>query len=568
MRRALAGALTAVALLGVGLSCFVAPASATDPLKIDQQITDQADVLGDREPEVQLALDRFFDRTGDRLYVVYVPSFGSATPAEWAAATAEKSDLGPTAVFLVFATKTRAFGHAAADPKYTADGLDAVDRDQIRPALRNDDYAKATIDAAEAYGDLAEAQPLPWAWIVPGIGIALLALLFWVRRSRRRFEHTHHVLDEHGNPVDPADILTLEEIDRTSAAALVAVDDALLTSATDVAHATEQRGEAAAQPFAAAVAEGRAAIDDAFRRRRKLDKLVAKDRSDEESEHKWRKRASRILAICEEVDAALDAGTAEFDLMRDLRPAADGLLEALAPQVAAASARVASTKETYALLPTRAAAAVDGNAELAGNLLRAARRQLEKRHDAAPVRLRAIEDALRTATDLMDDVAAAEAHQLDGDTPQSIARRVEAAERFVASRRGAVGVRARTFRSEARRHLTASQAGDVDPAVAASSLSRAAKFADIGLEAAREDVAAWVRGREASDDPFSRKFDALVLAGILVDETESGGLKNLLGGSSHGGGSGAPYRGIEHGGTLRTPGCYGGTTTRGRWGGF
>ncbi len=41
-----------------------------------------------------------------------------------------------------------------------------------------------------------------------------------------------------------------------------------------------------------------------------------------------------------------------------------------------------------------------------------------------------------------------------------------------------------------------------------------------------------------------------------------------MGGSSHGGGSGAPYRGVEHGGTLRTVGCYGGTTTRGRWGGF
>ena len=565
MRRALAGALTAVAMLG----WLGSPASAADPLEIDKQITDQAGVLAERQPEVLLALDRFFDRTGDRLYVVYVPSFGESTPAEWAAATARKSDLGPTAVFLVFATQTRAFGHAAADPKYTDDGLDAVDRDQIRPALRNDDYAKATIDAAEAYGDLAEAQPLPWAWIVSAIGVALVALLIFVRRSRRRFEHTHHVLDEHGNPVDPASILTLDEIDLTSAAALVAVDDALLTSATDVAHAAKQRGDAAAQPFAAAVADGRAALDDAFRRRRKLDKLIAKGRSDEESERKTRKRASRILAICEGVDAALDAGTAEFDLLRDLRPAAEGLLEGLVPQVAAATDRVASVKETYALLPTRAAAAVEGNVELAENLLRAATRQLEKRNEPAPVRLRAIEDALATATELMDAVTSAETtQQPDDDALASATRSVDATEQFVASRRGAVGVQARTLRSEARRHLTAAQSSQADPSVVASSLSRATKFAELGMEAARGDVAAWLRGREASDDPFSRKFDALVLAGILVDETESGGLKTLLGGSSHGGGSGAPYRGIEHGGTLRTPGCYGGTTTRGRWGGF
>lgn len=565
MRRALAGALAAVALSGwIG-----APASATDPLDIDQQITDQAEVLGDREPEVQQALDRFFDRTGDRLYVIYVPSFGSATPAEWAAATAERSDLGPTAVFLVFATQTRAFGHAAADPKYTPDGLDAVDRNQIRPALRNDDYAKATVDAADAYGDLAEAQPLPWGWIVSAIAVGLLTLLIFVRRSRRRFEHTHHVLDEHGNPVDPAAILSLDEIDRTSAAALIAVDDALLTSATDVAHAANQRGDAAVQPFAAAVADGRAALDDAFRRRRKLEKLLAKDRSDEESERKARKRGSRILALCEQVDASLDAGTAEFDRLRDLRPAAEGLLEALAPQVAAATARLTGTKETYALLPTRAAVAVEGNVELADNLLRAATRQLEKGPDAAPVRLRAIEDALLTATDLMDAVAAAEAvQQTDDNTPESVARRVEATERYVASRRGAVGVRARVFRTEARRQLTAAQSSEADPAAVASALASAAKCADLGLAAARDDVAAWQRGREASDDPFSRTFDALVLAGILVDETDSGGLRTLLGGSSHGGGSGAPYRGIEHDGTPRTAGSYGGTTTRGRWGGF
>ena len=568
MRRALATALTAALLGSSGIGLFTA-ASAVEPRAVDRQITDPAEVLGDRERDVQRALDRFFERTGDQLYVVYVPDFGDATPAEWAAATAEKSNADSSAVFLVFATKTRAFGHVAADPRLTDDGLAVVDREQIQPALRDDDYAKATIDAADAYGDLAEAQPLPWAWIVTAIGLGLVVLLVWVRRSRRRFEHTHHVLDEHGNPVDPADILTLDELDRTSAAALIAVDDALLTSATDVAHASEQRGEAAVDPFAAVVADGRSAIDDAFRRRRKLDKLIAKERTDDEGERKGRKRASRILVSCEQIDAALDATTADYDRMRDLKSAADGLLDALAPRVAAATERVPGVKETYALLPTRAATAVEGNVELADHLLRAATRQLEKRHDAAPVRVRAVEDALATAVDLMDAVDAAEEHQSDSaSTAAAVARRVAAVEQYVASRRGAVGVRARVFRSEARRNLAAAEAAGSDPATAEAALNRAAEFADVGLAAARADVASWLRGREASADRFGRRFDALVLAGILVDETDSGGLKTLLGGFSHGGGSGAPYRGIEHGDTLRTVGCYGGTTTRGRWGGF
>jgi uncharacterized membrane protein YgcG len=561
MRRALAGALTAVATLGSMAVLGIAPAGAVEPLHLHQQITDDADVLGAREPEVQQALDRFFDRTGHRLYVVYVPDFGDATPAEWAAHTAEKSALEHTGVLLVFATKTRAFGHLAADPNLTDEGLEAVDADQIRPALRNDDYAKATIDAAEAYGDLAEERPLPWGWIVSGIALALLALFIYVRRSRRRFEHTHHVLDEHGNPVDPADILNLEEIDRTCAAALVAVDDALLTSTADVERAAQQSGESAVEPFTSVIAEGRSAIDDAFRRRRKLDKLIATGKTDEQTERKWRKRASRILAACEQIDGSLDAKTEAFDETRDLKRTAAELLDALDPQVAAATERLTTARETYALLPTRAAAAVDGNVDLATHLLRAATRQLEKRNDEPPTRVRAVEDALTVANDLMDAIDEAEAHEADHGqqltlTLAGASWRVEALERYVASRRGAVGVRARTLRSEARRHL------------AESALARAAKLAEAGLSAAAEDVAAWQRGREASVDPFGRRFDALVLAGILVDETDSGGLKTLLGGFSHGGGSGAPYRGIDPGGTLRTPGSFGGTTTRGRRGGF
>lgn len=562
MRRALARALTALFMLALASIWTVAPAQSAEPLKLDAQITDQAGVLGKRGPEVQQALDRFFERTGDRMYVVYVSSFDDQTPTEWAAATAKKSAIGPTDVLLVFASQQRSFGHQVNDPDLSGTDLAGVDENQIRPALRDDDYAKATIDAAEAYGDLAAQGPLPWGWIVSGLLAAGLAFYVYVLRSRRRFEHTHHVLDEHGNPVDPADILTLDEIDRTSAAALVAVDDALLTSADDVARATAQRGEAATHDYAATVTEGRAAIDDAFRRRRKLDKLIAKGKSDEQTERKWRKRASRILTACETIDASLDAQTEAFDHTRDLKHTADALLSALEPEVAEATARLDAARETYALLPTKAARPVDGNVELATHLLRAATRQLEKRTDEPATRVRAVEDALATANELLTAVDQAER---DSAEP---ARRVAATERYVASRRGAVGVQARTLRSAARRALDAAEADpDADPATIEAALDQAAKFADLGLEAAILDVAAWQRGREASENAFGRRFDALVLAGILVDETDRGGLRTLLGGSSHGGGSGAPYRGIEHG-AIRTAGSFGGTTTRGRRGGF
>ena len=171
-------------------------------------------MLGPEQPEVRLALDRFFDRTGLQLFVVYVPTFGDLTGSEWAARTAERSELGRGDVLLVVATKDRAYGYKTDNKTFTADDLESVDRTRILPALRNDDFAGAAIEAADGYGDVAEDEGLPWAAIVIGVVVVLLVGAFLVRRSRRRFERSHHVLDEHGNRVDPAAILDLDELDE------------------------------------------------------------------------------------------------------------------------------------------------------------------------------------------------------------------------------------------------------------------------------------------------------------------------------------------------------------------
>lgn len=562
----LSALLTATSLL-LAIVAASAPAHAAAPLELERQITDRADVLGDDEPEVRRALDKFYERTGMRMHVVYVESFDGMRGPDWAAATARKSGLAKRDVLLVFAERSRSFGHATANPDLPAAEMQRVDGQRIEPALRNDDYVKATVDAAASYGDIAEAAGLPWPWIVSGLAIVGVAVWIWVLRSRRRFDHTHHVLDEHGRPVDPAQILTLREIDATSAAALIAVDDALLTAADDVARAAEQLGAERVAVFSAVVETGREKIDEAFRIRHRLDKLIARDTSDHEAgeapERKWRKRASRIIALCEEVDASLDEHTSAFDEARDLRHAADARRPALVDEVERLRARAQPVREVFAQLPTRVAWPVTGNVELAANLLDAAAGQLTQGRDHTATRIRVAEDAASTAARLLDAVDAAESRV---QNPKDTAL-IDDVELYVASRRGAVGVAARTLRSEARRHLRIAEASD-DPAAADARIRSAVADAQRGLEAAIADVSNWQASRAAHDERHGRKFDSLVLAGVLVDETESGGLKSLLGGSSHGGGSGAPYRGIESDGTRRTAGSFGGTTTRGRHGGF
>lgn len=567
-----AALLTALCLLAAVFTA--SSAAAVPPLELEKQITDRADVLDDEsQPEVRRALDKFYERTGLRMHVVYVGSFSGMRPEQWAGETANLSGLPKKDVLLVFAEKSRSVGHVTANPDLPRAELARVDETRIAPALRDDDYAKATIDAAAAYGDLAEDAALPWAWIVSALAAAGVLLWIMVLRSRRRFDHTHHVLDEHGRPIDPAAILTLSEIDQTSAAALVAVDDALHTAAADVQRAAEQLGADRVASFQATVDDGRATLDEAFRIRHKLDKLIARGASSDDDERKWRKRASRIIALCEEVDAALDSHTSAFDDARDLKNAAESRRAVLAEEVTRLAERLPEVRDTFDDTSTRNAWAVTGNLQLATALLDAATTQLSEGSDHAATRIRVAEDATSTAAQLLDAVSEASRRPTPDDTTvtASGARDASAlvvdAERYVASRRGAVGVKARTLRSEARRHLrSAEAAGDAEETSAR--LRSAAADARRSLESAIADVTNWQASRAAHDERHGRRFDSLVLAGVLVDETDSGELRSLLGGSSHGGGSGAPYRGIESGGTQRTAGSFGGTTTRGRHGGF
>jgi hypothetical protein len=229
--------LIAILLLVPGL--FLAPARADDPVDVSRSLTDKAGALDkDEAAEVRRAASDFYSDTGQRLYVVYVHTFGDLSPEKWAAVTARVSGLGSADLLLAIATDDGvAASHSSA---FSDDDLEAIDRDTVEPALGEGDPAKAAVDAAAAYTDLADDSGLPWGRIVLGIVVLLGAGAFVTMRLRRRFEHTHHVLDEHGKPVDPAKILSLDELHTVAARSLVAVDDALHTSRAELAHAETQ----------------------------------------------------------------------------------------------------------------------------------------------------------------------------------------------------------------------------------------------------------------------------------------------------------------------------------------
>lgn len=124
---------------------------------------------------------------------------------------------------------------------------------------------------------------------------------------------------------------------------------------------------------------------------------------------------------------------------------------------------------------------------------------------------------------------------------------VAAAADHVATRRGAVGTRARTRLAEAQRHLQLAGSGG-DPAVALREAQQADALAQEALASARSDTSNFSAPRSGS---VGVDLGSLILGGIISGATRGG-----FGGSDGSGGGG-----------RRSPGSFGGSSSRGRRGG-
>lgn len=134
---------------------------------------------------------------------------------------------------------------------------------------------------------------------------------------------------------------------------------------------------------------------------------------------------------------------------------------------------------------------------------------------------------------------------------------VAAASDFVTTRRGAVGMQARTRLAEAQRHLdiATGRAAD-DPIDALREAQQADMLAQEALRLAQADVDRWDAPQATSSGSTAIDFGSLVLGGILFGDDRGGG-------GAFGGGRG--HRGGGFGGGF-FPGSFGGSGTRGRRG--
>lgn len=478
------------------LALSAGPALAEEPFRLDDQIVDEAGVLGD-ESEIQAALDELQAEDGIQLFVVFVDDFGGLTREEWMTETQELSALGGADAMLAVAVDPGEYGIDVPDgADVTRAEAEQLANQAMVPEFREGDWAAGVV----AYADILRTGEVPGD-AGSGGGDALLLLggiavvgggAYLVMRNRRKKQRAALPPVARREKPDPFAGETTEKLQFRASSALLELDEAMQTSQLDLDYARSQYGEQAVAGFDKALAASRDELSRAFALRQQLDDDVPED------EPTTRQMLGEVLALTQAAGARLDEQAEAFAELRDLEHTAPQVLDALAPRIAELHARIPQEEQRLARLRQRfadsAVAPVADNVTEARARLAAAEQEVQEARTAlaspepgtAVGDIRAAEDAVAQTATLLDAVGRLGA-DLEAAGGRAAAMRAET-EKDLAEARSLVasgdrsGLRPQISRAEAA--LTAADgalAGDrPDPLAALRQLEEA----DIALEQA------------------------------------------------------------------------------------
>lgn len=191
------------------------------------------------------------------------------------------------------------------------------------------------------------------------IAAALGVLALYSRKRRRERERAELA---RARKIEPGDIaalnsLSLDTLHTRSRELLVAVDNAVRTSAEELELAVAEFGETATLPFRTALDNARAAVAHAFSLRQRLDDAIP------ETPDEQRVMLLELIDTLGRADRELDARVTEFDEMRNLLINAGDRLDTLTrdlvdvtgriPDAEAELGRLTDTYPAEALAPVR-----------------------------------------------------------------------------------------------------------------------------------------------------------------------------------------------------------------------
>ncbi|MBL3699078.1 TPM domain-containing protein [Leucobacter luti] len=362
--------LAALAWLVPAAAQATAPPEFAGGYVIDD--TSQA-VLGTDQERLESEVREFAAEHGVQLFVVYVDRFSDPNdPEAWGAATAQKNFLGDDGVLLSVAVEDRLFDLNAAQSLISDEQYTRLTNDFVRPALKQSDWTgvvgttlsgidQVVLNPASNGTGVAVAV-VGGVVVVGGVAAGVL-----VARKKKRARAA----------AEGEAAATMQELEAQASGLLVRVDDDVRSSEQELGFAQAQFGAAAAEPFAAAIADARAQLQAAFELRQKLDDDVP---DTDEDRRAW---LTEIIDRCSGAKASLDEHTESFSRLREVEQRAPEVLAQLGAALPAARTQLDAARATVAGLAASYAESIVG--------------QLQRNLDEADTRLVFVAECLGSA---------------------------------------------------------------------------------------------------------------------------------------------------------------------------
>lgn len=402
------GALAAGAVLLLLLGGLFQGALGANPTRLTGGITDPVGALTGCKTDVIAAQGNLFDKTGTQLFAVFVASTEGVDINDYVDTLAKDDQLTSKDALLVVATQDHRFllvGGADLNDKLGATELDAVTTNDVTPALKEGDWCRATIGAANGLSEALTGSVGPEGRSGGGPSILLIGILLVLAVGIGFF-----ILRAIGARKEYVERSFQEDLGKQAAGLLIATDDAMRTADQELGFAEAQFGEEQAAPLRSALEAAKAELKAAFGVSQKLD-----DDTPETPEQR-RAMLQEVIDRCTRAQSGVADQQARIDALRDLAKNVEGVLAQVATDATTQEGRVAGARETLTGLAARFAAGslqpVAANADGAGAKLASAKELLAAgsaaitagQRDAAVLKVRDAQTAVADAKSLLDAV--------------------------------------------------------------------------------------------------------------------------------------------------------------------
>ncbi|HZK32036.1 MAG TPA: TPM domain-containing protein, partial [Corynebacterium sp.] len=350
------------------------------PGQLSNRVTDASGVLsGNEVADIEDAIVQFMMENQKSIFVVYLPSFGQYTPAQWAEEAAAANG-GMNTLIVAIATEDREYsiGADTGAGYWTEQELDDIDQAMYGPLIESD-WAGAGLAAVTGAASSGQISGESAAWLGAG-GLAVVGtgagIWAYSRRTKKKTAEQQLATARELSPGDTDALIKLpvETLETRAQEAIVATDESVRHAREELDIAVAEFGAERTRPFTKAMNNASGALQRAHRTQQQLNDAIP------ETDPQQRAMLVEIISSCGLAQESLDEQATKFAELRNLLVNAGAKLQELTQQGIALRARVEPAQATLEDLQSRYAPelleSIDDNVDMAVVALEQAEQQL------------------------------------------------------------------------------------------------------------------------------------------------------------------------------------------------